>query len=71
LEKDLFPYIGSRPIADIEAPELLKALRKIESRGAIETAHRANRLAGQIFRYAVVTGRAKRNPSIDLKDALT
>ncbi|MBT3522738.1 MAG: integrase arm-type DNA-binding domain-containing protein, partial [Gammaproteobacteria bacterium] len=50
LEKDLFPFIGSRPIADIDAPELLKTLRKIENRGAIETAHRANRLAGQIFR---------------------
>ena len=71
LEKDLFPFIGSRPIADIDAPELLKTLRKIESRGAIETAHRANRLAGQIFRYAIVTGRSKHNPSIDLKDALT
>ena len=71
LEKDLFPFIGSRPIADIDAPELLKTLRKIESRGAIETAHRANRLAGQIFRYAIVTGHSKHNPSIDLKDALT
>ena len=71
LEKDLFPFIGSRPIADIDAPELLKTLRKIENRGAIETAHRANRLAGQIFRYAIVTGRCKHNPSIDLKDALT
>ena len=71
LEKDLFPFIGSRPIADIDAPELLKTLRKIENRGAIETAHRANRLAGQIFRYAIVTGRSKHNPSIDLKDALT
>ena len=71
LEKDLFPFIGSRPIADIDAPELLKTLRKIENRGAIETAQRANRLAGQIFRYAIVTGRCKHNPSIDLKDALT
>ena len=71
LEKDLFPFIGNRPIADIDAPELLKTLRKIENRGAIETAHRANRLAGQIFRYAIVTGRCKHNPSIDLKDALT
>ena len=71
LEKDLFPFIGNRPIADIDAPELLKTLRKIENRGAIETAHRANRLAGQIFRYAIVTGRCEHNPSIDLKDALT
>lgn len=71
LEKDLLPHLGKRPIADIKAPELLKTLRKIESRGAIETAHRAKRLAGQIFRYAVATGRAERDPSVDLKDALT
>ena len=71
LEKDLLPHIGNRPIADIKAPELLKTLRKIENRGAIETAHRAKRLVGQIFRYAVATGRAERDPSVDLKDALT
>ena len=70
LKNDLFPYIGKRPIADIKAPELLKALRRIESRGAIETAHRAKQLAGQIFRYAVATGRAERDPSVDLKGAL-
>jgi len=71
LEKDLLPHLGKRPIADIKAPELLKTLRKIESRGAIETAHRAKRLAGQIFRYAVATGRAEQDPSVDLKEALT
>ena len=71
LEKDLFPYIGNRPIADIKATEILKVLRKIENRGAIETAHRAKRLAGQVFRYAIATGRAERDPSIGLKDALT
>ena len=71
LEKDLLPHLGKRPIADIKAPELLKTLRKIENRGAIETAHRAKRLVGQIFRYAVATGRAERDPSVDLKDALT
>ena len=70
LQKDLFPYIGKRPIADIKAPELLNALRRIENRGAIETAHRAKQLSGQIFRYAVATGRAERDPSVDLKDAL-
>ena len=70
LKKDLFPYIGKKPISDIKAPELLKALRKIENRGAIETAHRAKQLSGQIFRYAVATGRAERDPSVDLKDAL-
>jgi len=71
LDKDLSPYIGSKPIADVSAPELLAALRKIESRGAIETAHRARALAGQVFRYAIATGRAERNPATDLIGALT
>jgi integrase len=70
LEKDLFPYIGSRPISSITAPELLASLRKIEDRGAVETAHRAKQTAGQVFRFAVVTGRAERDPSGDLKGAL-
>ena len=70
LKKDLFPVIGKRPIESITPPELLKALRKIEARGAIETAHRAKQTAGQIFRYAVATGRAERDPSGDLKGAL-
>ena len=70
LKKDLVPYLGNRPIADINTPEVLKVLRKIETRGAIETAHRAKRLLGQVFRYAIVTGRAERDPSADLKDAL-
>jgi len=70
LKNDLFPYLGKRPISRITSPDLLKTLRRIESRGAIETAHRAKQLAGQIFRYAVATGRAERDPSVDLKDAL-
>jgi integrase len=70
LKNDLFPYLGKRPISRITSPDLLKTLRRIESRGAVETAHRAKQLAGQIFRYAVATGRAERDPSVDLKDAL-
>ena len=70
LEKDLFPVLGSRPISAITAPELLAVLRRIEARGAVETAHRAKQTAGQIFRYAVATGRAERDPSGDLKGAL-
>jgi integrase len=70
LEKDLFPCIGNRPISSITAPELLASLRKIEERGAVETAHRAKQTAGQVFRYAIVTGRAERDPSGDLKGAL-
>lgn len=70
LEADLFPWLGSRPIASITAPELLTCLRRIESRGAIDTAHRAHQNAGQIFRYAVATGRVTRDPSGDLRGAL-
>lgn len=70
LERDVFPWIGTRPIADIKAPELLQVLRRIESRGALETAHRIRCTCGQIFRYAVATGRAERDPAADLKGAL-
>ncbi len=70
LEKDLFPVIGQRPVGAIKPPEMLAALRRIEARGANDIAHRAKQTAGQIFRYAVVTGRAERDPSADLKGAL-
>jgi integrase len=70
LEADVFPQIGSRPITDIDAPELLEMLRKVERRGVIETARRLRQLCGQVFRYAIVTGRAQRNPSADLRGAL-
>ncbi len=70
LHKELFPFLGSRPIADITAPDLLACLRRVESRGAIETAHRVKQVAGQVFRYAVASGKAERDPSADLKDAL-
>ncbi len=70
LERDLFPWIGNRPIIEIKAPELLAVLRRVESRGALESAHRIRTIAGQVFRYAVATGRAERDPSGDLKGAL-
>jgi len=70
MELDLFPWIGARPIAIIKAPELLAVLRRVESRGALEAAHRIRTIAGQIFRYAVATGRAERDPSADLRGAL-
>lgn len=70
LEKDLFPWLGSRPIAEIAAPEVLRSLRRIEARGALDTAHRALQNCGQVFRYAVATGRADRDPCGDLKGAL-
>jgi len=70
LEADVFPEVGSRPVAEIEAPELLDALRKVERRGALEIAKRLRQTLGQVFRYAVVTGRARRDPAADLKGAL-
>ncbi|MBR8146373.1 integrase arm-type DNA-binding domain-containing protein [Burkholderia vietnamiensis] len=70
LERDVFPWLGGRPIADIAAPELLTVVRRIEERGAHDTAHRALQNCGQVFRYAVATGRAQRDPSGDLRGAL-
>lgn len=70
LEKDIFPWMGKRPIAEIKAPELLAVLRRIESRGAQETAHRAMQNCGQVFRYGVATGRVERDPTGDLRGAL-
>ncbi len=70
LEKDIFPSIGSRPIADIEAPELLAALRKIEQRGALDISRRIKQVCGQVFRYGISTGRCTRDPAADLKNAL-
>jgi integrase len=69
-EADIFPQIGSRPITDINAPELLEALRKVEKRGVLETARRLRQICGQVFRYAIVTGRAQHDPSADLRGAL-
>jgi integrase len=66
----LNPWIGNRPIAEIEAPELLKLLRRIEDRGAHETAHRTKQRAGQVFRYDLATSRAKHDPTADLRGAL-
>ena len=70
LEADIFPQLGSRPIAEIDAPELLETLRKVEKRGVIETARRLRQICGQVFRYAVASGLAKYDPSVDLRGAL-
>lgn len=69
-ERDIFPWVGGRPVAEVTAPELLAVLRRIEARGALETAHRALGTCGQVFRYAIATGRAERDPSGDLRGAL-
>jgi integrase len=70
LENDVYPWLGRRPIADITPPELLATIRRIESRGAIETAHRATQNCSQVFRFAVATGRASRDITVDLRGAL-
>jgi integrase len=71
LEKDIFPLVGGKPVNEVSAPALLEALRRIEARGALETARRILQNCGQIFRYAIATGRAERDPAADLRGALT
>ena len=70
LEADVFPYVGSAPMAGVTPVQLLEVLRRVEVRGVVETAHRALENCGQVFRYAVATGRSITNPARDLKDAL-
>jgi len=70
LELYVFPWLGNRPIRLITAPELLTVLRRIESKGTLETAHRTQQNCSQVFRYAVATGRAERDPSADLRGAI-
>ena len=70
MERDLFPHIGNKVVREITAPNLLDALRRIERRGANETARRVRQICGQVFRYAIATGRADRDPSADLRGAL-
>ena len=71
LEKDLFPHFAARRIGDIQPIELLAAVRQVEERGALDVAHRVLTTAGQVWRYAVATGRATRDVSADIKGALT
>ncbi|MBN2516779.1 MAG: site-specific integrase [Deltaproteobacteria bacterium] len=70
LRRDVFPWIGTQPIKELKAPELLAVLRRIETRGALDTAHRVRGIMGRIFRYAIATGRAERDPAADLRGAL-
>ena len=70
LERLILPKLGKRPIADIKAPEVLSVLRVIEGGGTLDTAHRLMQVTGQIFMYAIATGRAERNPVPDLRGAL-
>lgn len=70
LQKDVFPWLGSLPLADVTAPVLLHALRRVEARGTIRTAHDLREYSGQVFRYGIATGRCKHNPANDLRGAL-
>lgn len=70
LVNDVFAYIGGKPVAEVTAPDFLRVARRIEERGAVESAHRILQNCGQIMRYAIATGRAGRNPVADLKGAL-
>lgn len=70
LENDVFPWLGGKAIADITAPDVLAVLRRIEGRGTLDTAHRASGNCSQVFRYAIATGRALRDPVPDLRGAL-
>ncbi len=71
LERDIFSWLGGKAIAEITPPQLLAVINRIEARGAIETAHRAMGNCGQVFRYAVATGRVERDPTQDLRGALS
>lgn len=71
LETDIFPWLGKRPVNSIEAPEILECLRRIEARGAIETAGRVRWSCSQVFRYAIASGMAQNDPAEVLKGALT
>lgn len=69
-EQDVFPYIGNRPISEIKPLELLEVLRRIEKRGALEKTRKVRQRCGEVFRYAIITGRAEYNPAPDLAIAL-
>ncbi len=71
LEVDVFPYIGMYPISQIEAQQLLNMIRIIEKRGSYDLAHRVLGICGQVFRYSVSSGRCARDPTVDLRGALT
>ncbi|MGR3905824.1 integrase arm-type DNA-binding domain-containing protein [Burkholderia sp. SR8] len=70
LQNDVFPWLGRRPIAEIQPAEIFDVIRRIEARGTLDTAHRAKQNCGQVFRYAVATGRAQRDVTADLRGAL-
>jgi integrase len=70
LERNIFPWLGSKPLTDILPKDILECLRRVEDRGTIETAHRTLQICGQVYRYAVATGRAERDITPDLRGSL-
>jgi len=70
IDRNIFPYLGTRPIGEITPPELLAVLRKIEGRGSVDQAHRVRSICSLVFRYAIATGRAERDTAADLRGAL-
>lgn len=70
LERDVFPYLGTMPMAEIDKPVLLSVLRKVENRGAIETARRIKQRVAAIYRYTNAQGARLENPAVDIDDAL-
>ena len=70
LERDIFPWMGQQPIGEVKAPDVLRVLRRVESRGALESARRIRIICGQVLRYAVATGRADRDGAADPRGAL-
>ncbi len=70
LKNDLFPWLGSLPLAGITAPVLLVPLKKVQALGAVRLAHDLREFAGQVFRYGIATGRCAGNPAADLRGAL-
>jgi hypothetical protein len=69
LERNIFPWLGNKPITDILPKDILACLRRVEDRGTIETAHRTLQICGQVFRYAVATSRVDRDITPDLRGA--
>ena len=70
LTRDVFPWLGAKPVSEVKPVDILAVLRRVEGRGALETAHRIRTICGQVLRYAVATGRAERDAAADLRGAL-
>ncbi|KAF3998892.1 tyrosine-type recombinase/integrase [Glaciimonas immobilis] len=71
MKKDVFPFIGKKPVSDIKSIDVLETVRKMETRGVLDSAHRVKQLCGQVLRYCVATGLIERDVTADLKGALS